>query len=190
MYGVVRRFFRILRVAVAVFSLFLSLVVATLWVRSLLAPPAATTGLVKFSPYPDKWFLYAQSGKLLLVRERSILDKADVPNPVKSGIDKRSVLGFGTERWQNLQNWPVERGTLTYGTDFEAYFCPLWASVLLFLLLPLLELPRIVRNLRRRRRGLCMNCGYDLRASPSKCPECGAAVSKIKSDKSRLPTPR
>jgi hypothetical protein len=61
-------------------------------------------------------------------------------------------------------------GTLS----FRVAFVPLWAPVVLTGLLPLLRLRRALYRRGARRRGLCAQCGYDLRATPERCPECGA----------------
>ncbi len=50
---------------------------------------------------------------------------------------------------------------------------PLWVVILPPLVPPLLCLVPWLRRRRRRRLGLCLVCGYDLRASPERCPECG-----------------
>ncbi|MFG0285292.1 MAG: hypothetical protein ACF8R7_12810 [Phycisphaerales bacterium JB039] len=47
------------------------------------------------------------------------------------------------------------------------------------ILLLLVVAPRIVRSALRRRRGACIQCGYDLRSALSTCPECGAADVRL-----------
>jgi hypothetical protein len=54
---------------------------------------------------------------------------------------------------------------------------PFWPVWLLLTLLTLLALRNEARARTRRwraRNGCCVACGYDLRASPDRCPECGA----------------
>jgi len=55
---------------------------------------------------------------------------------------------------------------------------PLWSVLLPLAAWPAWQLwgRRRREQLRRRRLGLCRHCGYDLRATPGQCPECGTAA--------------
>ncbi len=46
------------------------------------------------------------------------------------------------------------------------------------LVAPVARAVHLVRSRRRRRAGHCRRCGYDLRASPGRCPECGSAAGQ------------
>lgn len=66
----------------------------------------------------------------------------------------------------------------------DELYIPLWLLAALTMLPPALQFRRYLRRLWRRRAGLCPRCGYDLRASTDRCPECG---TPIPSDKSGIP---
>jgi hypothetical protein len=79
----------------------------------------------------------------------------------------RHRLGFGYAR-RTFPPRPFAEVTVIF---------PLWL-IALALIAPVALGPvrRVVRASVRRGRGLCVSCGYDLRASPDRCPECGAAA--------------
>ncbi|HXE52093.1 MAG TPA: hypothetical protein VN541_03720, partial [Tepidisphaeraceae bacterium] len=83
-------------------------------------------------------------------------------------------LGFAAAR----EGADYEYTHVTAMTDWYLQ-CPLWFLVLATALLPGWSLVRLrLRSTRKKQqqRGCCPICGYDLRATPSRCPECGHAV--------------
>ena len=54
------------------------------------------------------------------------------------------------------------------------FIAPLWPLVLFAAVLPCFGILRWIRLARRPSRERCLRCGYDLRATPDRCPECGA----------------
>jgi hypothetical protein len=55
--------------------------------------------------------------------------------------------------------------------------CPDWSLLPAFAVLPTFWL--ILRRRRKPAVGVCSNCGYDLRATPERCPECGMVPAKL-----------
>jgi hypothetical protein len=58
---------------------------------------------------------------------------------------------------------------------------PAWVPIVLLGIAPVFAVRRAMRRWRRRAKiGRCAKCGYDLRATPDRCPECGAVPAKAK----------
>lgn len=96
--------------------------------------------------------------------------------PIPQLKEGRSMGGAGFT-WFSRRYEPDSWGLL----EERAFVFP-WAAPLLLCLLPLVLIGRSFLARRRKslriRRGLCVGCGYDLRHSRERCPECGLVVVK------------
>jgi hypothetical protein len=123
------------------------------------------TGRGKFLYYMRPWVTYREAGH---------------PPKTGLGIDHFApsdpAVGFpgytsGKGRfgfWRINDYWVV---------GSKAVVIPFWAPFFACGVLPAVLLTRWASVRRyRRRRGLCLACGYDVRASGERCPECGAVV--------------
>jgi hypothetical protein len=59
---------------------------------------------------------------------------------------------------------------------------PLWPLTLFAYMLAFVLIARVIIRIRKERSGCCANCGYDLRASNVRCPECGRIIEAIAHD--------
>lgn len=86
-------------------------------------------------------------------------------------LDSAFTDKFGAPRFGILlvQSEILPKGSKGYGIAVS-----FWLLLLLSAALPAMQLGRRLRGQRRIRKGLCFHCGYDLRHSPDRCPECGS----------------
>jgi hypothetical protein len=92
--------------------------------------------------------------------ELTSVDVSDLPSPWRGWKD---AFWFG--RVSSTQRSVRSRGIVV----------PHWFLVILFATMPLTRLGLFIRRRRRKVEGRCAKCGYDLRATPERCPECGTA---------------
>lgn len=110
------------------------------------------------------------------------------PGPISDwshySIDEASFVStharlrdMGQRRWSLLgleYAWDASKSPGLSGTGYSYFRVPLWI-VWLVVLTPIAITCCLSQFLRWRRyiRGVCPQCGYDLRATPQGCPECG-----------------
>jgi hypothetical protein len=80
-------------------------------------------------------------------------------------------LGFGLDR----RTQAVGVGAWSGPSSGTSVVLPHWFVLLTLAVPPLLLTVNLLR--RPRRPGLCRHCGYDLRATPERCPECGTPAA-------------
>jgi hypothetical protein len=61
----------------------------------------------------------------------------------------------------------------TWTGRFWGAVVPYWLVAAFSLACPLIQTTSRLRHARRPKGSLCPACGYDLRATPDRCPECG-----------------
>jgi hypothetical protein len=170
-----RRLWRISRGALTILSLLLALAFAGLWVRSYWradvfgwrAPVRSDAEFFGFNA------VSAGGGTAVWLGYYAPRDSGDWP---PDGWD-----------WNALASLPPSYAdggkTNRFGMTHESFtdpagrwrriVFPTWLAALAFAPLPGIVLTRAIRRRRRVREGHCRKCGYDLRATPDRCPECG-----------------
>lgn len=68
--------------------------------------------------------------------------------------------------------------TVEYAWVVKDVFVSAWVVLVTTSIYPILVWRRAFRARRRSASNLCEHCGYDLRASPARCPECGSVPSR------------
>lgn len=151
--------------------------------------------------HADVLTFYTPSGKLAGLasdRQGLLLCTTEIPFSNEMGLSAQTMSASrdefaavhdllfdpSNEKWHFL-GFHTATGTLgSWNWKFSALIVPYWVLVIPLALLPLTGFRRVIVRRRRKRRGQCLACGYDLRQSPDRCPECGKPVGTVSGAKS------
>jgi hypothetical protein len=158
-------------------SLLLCVAAVALWVRSY-----RQADVVYFETSRDTVAVTSVRGEIEVTQSPP---NKSIPGTIRDRYGHESLSGTSfmsvTESvWYSSlpTNYRV-RGLVGFGfivpavSGYTGVWFPHWFLALLFSIFPALHSRATIRS-RSRQRGHCTQCGYDLRATPGRCPECGA----------------
>jgi hypothetical protein len=185
-----KRLSRILLNVLTTLSLLLGVATAVLWARSYWRTDSISIRL------PGEVERSGDHGQISLTfnvvssRGAIVLTRWEEENRVRPDEPYPPPPTLRISAYQSPRPWQVERGWQSprwegyagfvsgseyyngsgASSDLRYFALPYWCPVLM---LTLFASPMLTRFRRRNRPGLCPTCGYDLRATPTRCPECG-----------------
>jgi hypothetical protein len=163
-----RRVGRVMIAVAAAVSLLLALAVAGLWARSVWWQTA--DWWLYSADLKSEGFVFASVDGVMSLAWGQSSPFASVPGFDHDDSPYDPSLSPAMKWWRPLQ-------LTTWGTDSSVSVAD-WLPLLLFSVLPLwwaLQRGPVRIRRQRLRLGLCARCGYEVRATTDKCPECGAA---------------
>jgi hypothetical protein len=133
---------------------------------------------------PDRFYGILSMGGLLRFEGATYTDGALGWNHVSYSTPQSNPPGLWGEvrtrdrRGGRLTDMGIAYARIDYNFDGRkvrhAVYLPHWAVAASLLILPAIWLRKRLRHTHLP--GFCKQCGYDLRASTERCPECGTAI--------------
>lgn len=100
-----------------------------------------------------------------------------VEKPPFFSIRGPQAADLGSSNWNRFgfmfSHLEGSRGLADLGSTFREVAAPHWFFALVFSFFPTIRLAAYSRRRKAMRCGKCLTCGFDLRATPTRCPECG-----------------
>ena len=160
--------------ALSVLSLLLCLATIALWVRSYWR-----SDVVSYVVDPNRWYAaMSLRGHIGLCCGQDSPVERGFMYAASDGTNNLTLLQWSrTVATRSRSGWFLGVGIVSGPSQFWGIGVPHWFLALLFAILPAVHLRAMIRSRRTRREGLCPKCGYDLRATPDQCPECGKVIA-------------
>jgi hypothetical protein len=177
-----RRLLRILLNTATALSVVGCVLSALLWTRSYWRTDIWRERSVGVTPdTPAGWYVLRSRvhAFTLFTGRASLYREVDEPRRTYISAQEAARLTRVNQCTYSCSNSPRPRSgdetphfALYHKSQGSGVLFPLWVPTAAFALLPSIRL--IARWRRRPPAGHCPDCGYDLRATPDRCPECGA----------------